>query len=266
MSAGHGSALLYATLHMAGFDIGLNDLKDFRQLGSITPGHPEYRITPGVDCTTGPLGQGIATAVGMAIAEANLRTRYKDVVDYYTYVLCGDGDLMEGVTMEAASLAGHLKLGKLIAFYDCNDVSMDGNLGLTNRENIKKKFQAMGWNVITVENGNSYFFCTHAIARAKKNRKKPTLIIFKTTIGIGTEKEGTSAMHSGMLTDAELADLKHDLKVKESFYIPSDVRELCMASTRRGRLNHEKWNQNLAMYSSTHPELYKSFFHQAVGS
>ena len=264
LSAGHASALYYSLLSMFGFDVSLQDLKNYGKQGSKTPTYVEYGKTDGVDASTGPSGQGFANAVGMAIAESVMEERFNtvgfDIINNHTYCLVSDGDLMEGVTMEAASLAGHLKLGKLIAFYDCNDVSMDGNLGLTNRENIKKKFQAMGWNVITVENGNSYFFCTHAIARAKKNRKKPTLIIFKTTIGIGTEKEGTSAMHSGMLTDAELADLKHDLKVKESFYIPSDVRELCMASTRRGRLNHEKWNQNLAMYSSTHPELYKSFF------
>lgn len=160
--------------------------------------------------------------------------------------------------MEAASLAGHLKLDKLILLYDSNDVTLDGALGLTNREDITKKFLAMGWNVINVPKGNSYFFCTHAISSAKRS-SKPTLIIFKTTIGIGSQKEGTSSAHYGVLTKEELDRFKASLKVKESFYIPSDVRELCMASTRRGKLIHETWNQNLAIYSSTHPELYKSF-------
>lgn len=160
--------------------------------------------------------------------------------------------------MEAASLAGNLKLKRLILLYDNNDVTLDGSLSLCNRENVAKKFSAMGFNVIKVARGNSYFFCSRAIAKAKKSNK-PTIIIFNTTIGIGTQKEGTSAVHNAVLSQEELATFKENLGVKESFYLPSDVRELCMASTRRGKLNHEKWNQNLAMYSSTHPELYKTF-------
>ena len=264
LSGGHASALYYSLLSMFGFDVSLQDLKNYGNPNSKTPTYAEYGVTDGVDASTGPSGQGVANAVGMAIAECVMEERFNtvgfDIINNFTYCFVSDGDIMEGVSMEAASLAGHLKLNKLIMLYDSNDVSMDGRLGLTNRENVKKKFQAMGWNVITVQNGNSYFFCTRAIAKAKKSKTKPTLIIFKTTIGIGTEKEGTSAVHSGILTDQELDDLKYDLRVKESFFIPSDVRELCMASTRRGKLNHEKWNQNLAMYSSTHPELYKSFF------
>ncbi|MBR1890067.1 MAG: transketolase [Clostridia bacterium] len=264
LSAGHASALYYSLLSMFGFNLSLQDLKNYGKAGSKTPTYAEYGVTDGVDASTGPSGQGFANAVGMAIAESVMEERFNtvgfDIINNHTYCFISDGDLMEGITMEAASLAGHLKLNKLVVLYDSNDVSNDGNIALTNRENIAKKFRAMGWNVITVENGNSYFFCTHAIAKAKKSKKKPTLIIFKTTIGIGTEKEGTSAVHSTILTEKELADLKYDLKVKESFFIPSDVRELCMATTRRGKLNHEKWNQNLAMYSSTHPELYKAFF------
>ena len=155
MSAGHGSALLYATLYMAGYDISLDDLKQFRKIGSKTPGHPEYGVTPGVDCTTGPLGQGFATAVGMAIAEANLRARYK-IIDHYTYVLCGDGDLMEGISYEAASLAGTLKLNRLIVLYDSNGVCLDGNTKQVFTENIGMRFVYQGWNVIVVEDGNSY--------------------------------------------------------------------------------------------------------------
>lgn len=262
LSADHASALYYSILTMFGFDISLQDLKNYGQKNSKTPIFAEYRKTEGVEITTGPSGQGVANAVGMAIAEAVMEERFNtvgfDIINNYTYCFASDADIMEGVAMEAASLAGTLKLSKLILLYDSNDVSMDGTLDLTNRENVAKKFAAMGWNVITVENGNSYFFCTHAIARAKKSTK-PTIIIFKTVIGIGTLKEGTSVVHNEILSQEELKELKKELKVRESFFIPSDVRELCMASTRRGKLNHEKWNQDLAMYSSTHPELYKSF-------
>lgn len=261
LSAGHASALYYSLLSMFGFNVSLQDLKEFRKYGSKTPGHPEYRVTEGVEVSTGPLGQGVANAVGMAIAEAVMEERFNtvgfDIINNYTYCFVGDGCLMEGVAMEAVSLAGNLKLNKLILLYDSNEVTIDGSLSLANRENVAKKFAAMGWNVIKVARGNSYWWCSKAIGRAKKS-KKPTIIIFNTTIGIGTQKEGTSAVHAAVLSEEELATFKENLKVKESFYIPGDVRELCMASTRRGKLNHEKWNQNLAMYSSTHPELYKS--------
>lgn len=261
LSAGHASALYYSLLSMFGFNVSLQDLKEFRKLGSKTPGHPEYKVTEGVEVSTGPLGQGVANAVGMAIAETIMEERFNtvgfDIINNFTYCFVGDGCLMEGVAMEAASLAGNLKLNKLILLYDSNEVTIDGSVNLSNKENVAKKFSAMGWNVIKVAHGNSYWCCSQAISRAKKS-KKPTIIIFSTTIGIGTQKEGTSAVHSAILSAEELATFKENLKVKESFYIPSDVRELCMSSSRRGKLNHEKWNQNLAMYSSTHPELYKS--------
>mgnify|MGYP001851567150 FL=1 len=263
LSAGHASALYYTLLSMFGFDVSLQDLKEFRTYKSKTPGHPEYRVTDGVEVSTGPLGQGVANAVGMAIAETVMEERFNtvgfDIINHHTYCFCGDGDLMEGVAQEAVSLAGALKLNKLILLYDSNNVTIDGPLNIANRDNVAKKFRAIGWNVITVQNGNSYNSCTRAISMAKKSKAKPTIIIFKTTIGIGTEKEGTSSVHGAYLNQTELAAFKEKLKVKESFYIPSDVRDLCMATVRRGKLNHEKWNQNLAMYSSTHPELYKSF-------
>lgn len=262
LSAGHASPLYYTLLSMFGFDVSLQDLKEFRKYGSKTPGHPELGVTEGVEVSTGPLGQGVANAVGMAIAETIMEERFNtvgfDIINNYTYCFAGDGDLMEGVALEAASLAGALKLNKLIVLYDKNDVTIDGPLNLSNRENLASKFYSMGWNVIKVKKGNSYASCTRAIARAKKS-KKPTLIVFHTTIGAGTQQEGTSAVHNAVLSPQELASFKKDLKVKESFYIPSDVREFCMASSRRGKLNHEKWNQNLAMYSSTHPQLYKTF-------
>ena len=260
LSAGHISPLYYTLLSLFGFNVSLQDLKNYRKFGSVTPGHPEYGKTDGVEASTGPLGQGIANAVGMAIAEKSLSDRFNTVgfqiIDNYTYCYCGDGDLMEGVAMEACSLAGTLKLSKLILLYDCNEVTIDGTLELSNKENVAQKFKAMGWNVICVRKGNNIVKCSKAITKAKKSNK-PTIIIFKTLIGIGTDKEGTSGVHSYVLTEEELKAFKEKLKVKDSFYFPSDVREYCMASTRRGKLFHEKWNQLLAIYATSQPELYK---------
>ena len=214
MSAGHGSALLYATLHMAGFDIGLNDLKEFRQIDSITPGHPEYRVTPGVDCTTGPLGQGIATAVGMAMAEANLRERYK-IIDYYTYVLCGDGDLMEGISYEAASLAGTLGLNKLIVLYDSNNVCLDGKTSDSFTDNVSMRVVAQGWNAITVEEGDNIEIISKAIETAKKSTDRPTIIEIKTTIGKYSELEGTNKVHGSPLKKEDITKIKDKLGFRD---------------------------------------------------
>ena len=219
LSAGHGSALLYATLYMAGYDISLDDLKNFRQLDSKTPGHPEYGVTPGVDCSTGPLGQGFATAVGMAMAEANLRTRYnidkKEVIDFNTYVLCGDGDLMEGISYEAASLAGTLKLNKLIVLYDSNNVCLDGKTALTFNENVSMRFISQGWRVITVEDGNNVEAISNAIAEAKKTEDKPTLIEIKTVIGKGSMLEGTNKVHGSPLTKEDITKLKEKWEIRD---------------------------------------------------
>ena len=214
MSAGHGSALLYATLHMAGFDLSLDDLKAFRQIDSKTPGHPEYGVTPGVDMSTGPLGQGIATAVGMAMAEANLHTRYK-VVDHYTYCLCGDGDLMEGVSYEAISLAGTHKLNKLIVLYDSNDICLDGKVAQSYLEDTSLRFIAMGWNVITVTDGESIEQISKAIEEAHACTDKPTLIEIKTIIGKHSALQGTSAVHGAPLTKEDITDIKEKLKVRD---------------------------------------------------
>ncbi|MBQ6497926.1 MAG: transketolase [Bacilli bacterium] len=215
MSAGHGSALLYATLHMAGFDISLNDLKDFRQIDSITPGHPEYGVTPGVDCTTGPLGQGFATAVGMAMAEASLRSRYKDVIDYNTYVLCGDGDLMEGVSYEAASLAGTLGLNKLIVLYDSNDVCLDGKTSDTFNDNVSMRFVAQGWNAITVDDGTNVDLISKAIETAKKSIDKPTIIEIKTVIGKYSNLEGTNKVHGSPLKKEDITSIKEKMGFRD---------------------------------------------------
>ncbi len=228
MSAGHGSALLYATLFMAGFDISLDDLKNFRKIDSITPGHPEYALTPGVDMSTGPLGQGFASAVGMAIAErylANLYNKYKDnFIDHYTYVLCGDGDLMEGVSYEAASLAGTLKLHKLIVLYDSNNISLDGKTEMTFTENITDRFDALGWSVITVPNGEDPGAIDKAITKAKQNLEKPTLIQVKTTIGKYSKWQGTNEVHGKPLEKDDISAIKEKFEMRDiPFAISNDV-------------------------------------------
>lgn len=230
MSAGHGSALLYATLYMAGFDLTLDDLKQFRKVGSKTPGHPEYGITPGVDMTTGPLGQGIATAVGMAMAEARLSQKYnqfaKNLIDFNTYVLCGDGDLMEGVSYEALSLAGTLKLGKLIILYDSNDTTLDGKTNTYFTEDIKTRFEAINFQYLKVVDGEDYNEISKAIEEAKKEKNKPSLIEIKTTIGKYSVNEGTNKAHGGPLTLEDISDIKEKLKLRNiTFNISSDTIE-----------------------------------------
>ena len=262
LSAGHACPLYYTLLSLFGFDVSLQDLKKLRTLDSRTPGHPELNVTDGVEVSTDPLGQGVANAVGMAIAQTIMAELFNSIgfpiIDNYTYCLAGDGDLMEGVAQEACSLAGTLGLNKLILLYDSNDVTMDGSINIANRENVAKKFKAMGWNVIRCNKGNNFYACSRAIARAKKS-SLPTIIIFKTTIGIGTDKEGTSSIHGVALNGEELKVFNQKLGVFENFYIPNDVRDFCMESSRRGKLNHEKWNQNLAVYATSNPELYRQF-------
>lgn len=262
LSAGHACPVYYTLLSLFGFDVSLQDLKNLRQLGSKTPGHPEYKVTDGVEVSTGPLGQGVANAVGMAIAETYMAERFNSVgfpiINHYTYCLAGDGCLMEGVAQEACSLAGQLNLNKLILLYDSNDVTMDGSLNISNRENVAKKFKAMGWNVLRCKKGNDFYACSRAIAKAKKSTK-PTIIIFKTTIGIGTTKEGTSSVHGIALNEEELKVFNKKLGIHEKFYVSNDVRDWCMATSRAGKLAHEKWNQDLAVYATSNPELYRQF-------
>lgn len=228
LSAGHGSALLYATLFMAGFDLSIDDLKNFRQIDSITPGHPEYKVTPGVDMTTGPLGQGFASAVGMAMAERYLANTYnkhkENIMDHYTYVLCGDGDLMEGISYEAASLAGTLKLHKLIVLYDSNNISLDGKTDMTFNENIVERFEALGWSVITVPNGEDIGAIDKAISKAKQNLEKPTLIQVKTTIGKYSKWQGTSEVHGKPLTTDDISAMKQKLDIRDiPFTVSNDA-------------------------------------------
>lgn len=248
MSAGHGSALLYAVLYMAGYDITLDDLKSFRQIDSTTPGHPEYGITPGVDCTTGPLGQGIATAVGMAIAEANLNARYKNLINHYTYVLCSDGDLMEGISYEACSLAGTLKLNKLIVLYDSNNVCLDGKTTNTFTEDIAMRFTSQGWNVITVNDGNSYESINKAIEEAKTSLEKPTLIEVKTTIGKYSSLEGTNLVHGKPLKEEDITKIKEQLEIRDiSFAISQkEIEEFQFIINQRCQNLSQKFTEQLS--------------------
>lgn len=245
MSAGHGSALLYSTLFMAGYDIPFEELKKFRQLDSITPGHPEYGITKGVDVSTGPLGEGLATSVGMAISECYLRQHFgKDIINYYTYVLCGDGDLMEGISYEACSLAGLLELNKLIVLYDSNNVTLDGALKTSFNENIKTRFESMNWNYILVSDGENTDSIDDAITKAKSSQSKPTLIEIKTTIGKYSKNEGTSTVHGSPLDEEDIIAIKNKLGLREvPFAISLDAQTLLQEKiTSRNSKFIEDWN------------------------
>lgn len=255
MSAGHGSALLYATLFMAGFDLNIDDLKNFRRFGSNTPGHPEYGVTPGVDMSTGPLGQGIATAVGMAIAEKKLYQEIKlkngkNLINHKIYVLCGDGDLMEGVSYEASSLAGTLNLENLIVLYDSNNISLDGTTSMTFKENVCDRFKSMGWNTIIVKNGNSVKDIDKAITNAKRSNK-PTLIEIKTIIGDGSLLAGTNKVHGKCLTDDDIVQLKFKLKVSQNkFEYNKQAREYLKKEIfDRSIKKYEEWSNNYKIFS-----------------
>ena len=230
LSAGHASALLYAMLHLSGYEVSLDDIKQFRQLGSLTPGHPEYRWTKGVDATSGPLGQGIAQAVGMAMAEESIRANYKDgekIMNHYTYALCGDGCLQEGISQEAMSLAGHQKLNKLILFYDANQVTLDGALDLSFSEQVKTRFLASEWNVLEVADGNDIEAIDKAIVEAKKSKDKPTMILIHTVIGFGSAKQGTCKVHGNPLGEEDGKHAKVDVYGFDhpDFFIPDEVRK-----------------------------------------
>lgn len=263
MSAGHGSALLYAMLYMVGFNITLDDLKNFRRAHSQTPGHPEYGVTSGVDMTTGPLGQGIATAVGMALGSKINASKFilpndkkifgsnvkKPVIDYKVYVLCGDGDLMEGISYEAASLAGHLGLNNLIVLYDSNDICLDGETNHTFSENVLDRFKAMGWNTEFVKNGEDINAIDRAINRAKASNK-PTIIEVKTIIGAGTSLAGTNKVHGSVLGDAETKKLKRLLNVSEdTFYVPDDIlNHVRQSISKRYRKYFYNWDDSYKKY------------------
>ena len=232
LSAGHTSAMYYSLLHLFGYDISIDDLKHFRKCHSKTPGHPEKDIVPGVEVTTGPLGQGVANAVGMAIASKKMSHIFPNSINNKTYCYCGDGCLMEGVAIEACSLAGTLALDNLVLLYEDNNITIDGARTLANAEDTARKFDAMGWNVLIVKNGHDYISCTKAIEKAKKSNK-PVIVIFKTIIGIGTSKQGTAKVHAYPLPKEELETFKQSLEAPESFYIPEDVYAWCRESSNK---------------------------------
>lgn len=265
LSAGHGSAMLYSLLHLAGYQVTIDDLKNFRQWESKTPGHPEYHHTDGVEATSGPLGQGISTSVGMAMAEAHLAATYNrdsfNVMDHYTYALCGDGDLMEGVSGEASSMAGHMKLGKLIVLYDSNDISLDGPTSKAFTENVGARYEAYGWQHILVKDGNDLEAISKAIDEAKAETDKPSLIEIKTVIGFGSPKEGTSAVHGAPLGQdgIDVAKTVYGWEYPD-FTVPEEVAKRFKEEINdKGAKTETEWDAMFKNYENAHPDLAKQF-------
>jgi transketolase len=267
LSPGHGSMLIYSLLHLAGYPLSVDDLANFRQWGSQCPGHPEYKHTAGVEATTGPLGQGAANIVGMAIAERALANAYNrpghTIVDHYSFAIISDGDVMEGVAYEAASLAGHLGLGKLICLYDANDITLDGPADMTLTEDVCARYESCGWQVIKVENGDTDIAgLSKAIAEAKAETEKPTMIWVHTTIGFGSpNKAGKSSSHGSPLGVEEVALTKKALgwPSEEAFHVPSDVKAHMAEPGKSGGKQHAEWKERFAAYEKEHPELAASW-------
>jgi transketolase len=266
LSAGHASMLLYALLHLTGYDLSLDDIKNFRQWRSLTPGHPEYKHTPGVEVTTGPLGQGLANAVGMAIAEAHLAARFNrdgmKLVDHFTYVMAGDGDLMEGVVAEACSLAGHLRLGKLVVLYDDNKVTLAGSAALSFTENIEVRFKSYGWQVQIVKDGNDVAAIDRAIKKAKKETERPSLICVQSKIGFGAPcKEGTCEAHGSPLGPEELKGTKTALGWPQEplFNVPEDASKFFRKAFSRGKKSEKLWQETLLVCQQKESELAAEF-------
>jgi transketolase len=266
LSAGHGSALLYALLHMTGYDLPLEQIKNFRQWGSTTPGHPEHDVAPGVEATTGPLGQGLGNSVGMAIAEAALVARFNrpgfDIVDHHTYVLAGDGDLMEGISSEAASLAGHLKLGKLIVLYDNNHISIEGNTELAFTEDRVGRFAAFGWHTQSVEDGNDVEAVAAAIKAAQNETDRPSFISVRTHIGYGSpHKQDSASAHGEPLGEDEVKLTKANLgwPPEPAFYVPEEAQQHMGRAVAKGKEYHGEWKKLFQAYVDEYPELANEF-------
>jgi transketolase len=261
LSAGHGSALLYSLLHLTGYDLPLDELKQFRQWGSHTPGHPEYGDTPGVEVTTGPLGQGFAMATGMAIAERHLAARFNrpghEVVDHCTYVLAGDGDLMEGVAHETASLAGHLELGKLVVFYDSNRICLAASTNLSFTDDVEQVFEGYGWHVQAVADGNDLQALSRAAAAAKAAVDKPSLVIVRTQIGYGSPKQGTFGVHGSPLNAEQVVETKRKLGYpsEEPFFVPDGALAHLRTAVERGTKAEAEWRVRFEAYRAAHPDL-----------
>jgi len=272
LSAGHGSMLLYSLLHLTGYDLSLDDIKNFRQWQSKTPGHPEYGDTPGVETTTGPLGQGLATGVGMAIAEAHLAARFNkpghQIVNHYTYGIVSDGDLMEGLSHEAASLAGHLKLGKLIYLYDDNHISIEGKTDIAFTEDRLKRFEAYGWHIQQVENGNDPAAIENALTTARAETGKPSLVGVRTLIGFGSpNRQDTPRAHGEPLGEDEIKLTKENLDwpLEPLFHIPEEVSAHLSRSVDRGLDSEQQWTASFKAYGNEHPELADTFEKQLKG-
>jgi transketolase len=261
LSAGHGSALLYSLLHLTGYALSLDDIQRFRQWGSKTPGHPERGCTPGVEVTTGPLGQGIANAVGMAISEAQLAARYNRpghaVIDHHTYAIVSDGDLMEGVGSEAASLAGHLKLGKLICLYDDNYVTLSAGADMTFTEDRAARFRAYGWHTLRVEDGNDLAAIETALTQARAEIHRPSLLLIRTHIGYGSPEQDSYKAHGSPLGAADVLKTKEKLgwPTQPAFLVPTAAFAHFREALRRGAKSEAGWNERLAAYASAFPEL-----------
>ncbi|MEM8931274.1 MAG: transketolase, partial [Acidobacteriota bacterium] len=266
LSCGHASALLYAMLHLAGYDLPMEELQRFRQLGSKTPGHPEFHLTPGVETTTGPLGQGISNAVGMAIAERYLGAHFNrddfSIVDHHTWAIASDGDLMEGVAAEASSMAGHLRLGKLNVFYDANQISIDGSTDLAFTEDVAARYRAYGWHTLEVADVNDLDALDAAIDAAKAETDRPSLIVVRTEIGYGSpNKQGTSGVHGSPLGADERQATRDNLgwAAPSTFHVPDEAREAFADARRRGEAAHAEWLDRFARYRDAHPTLAADF-------
>lgn len=263
LSAGHGSMLIYSLLHLYGYDLSMDDLKEFRQWGSKTPGHPENFVTAGVETTTGPLGQGVANAVGFALAEASLAARYNregsEIIDHYTYVVAGDGCLQEGISHEACSFAGHNKLGKLIMLYDSNNITIDGPTHISFTEDTRKRFEAYGWQVLEID-GHDYDQINAAIAEAKKEKSKPSIIICKTIIGFGSpNRAGTSKAHGEPFPAEEIELMKEKLGLPKdkSFFVPDEISDLRAKTQEKGESLENQWNELWENYKNKNQEAAK---------
>ena len=264
LSAGHASMLDYSLYYLFGFGLKKEDIMNFRQLGSRTAGHPEYGVCPGVETSTGPLGQGVANAVGMAIAENYLANKFNkdgfDIVDHYTYALCGDGCMQEGIENEAASIAGSLKLGKLIVFYDDNDITIEGNTDITFTEDVGKRHEALGWQVIKVKDANDIGALNRAVKKAKAEKEKPSLIIVKSEIGYGSPLQGSASCHGAPLGEENLAQLKKNLGwTAEPFDVPEEVFRHCRKFANKGKKAEKAWKELFKAYSEKYPDSAKEY-------
>jgi transketolase len=271
LSAGHGSMLIYSLLHLYGYDLSMDDLKAFRQWGSKTPGHPENFVTAGVETTTGPLGQGVANAVGFALAEASLAARYNressEIIDHYTYVVAGDGCLQEGISHEACSFAGHNKLGKLIMLYDSNNITIDGPTHISFTEDTRKRFEAYGWQVLEID-GHDYNQINTAIAEAKKEKSKPSIIICKTIIGFGSpNRAGTSKAHGEPFPAEEIELMKEKLGLPKdkSFFVPDEISDLRAKTQEKGQNLENQWNELWENYKNKNQEAAKELENSIKG-